>query len=648
MPTPLVLPPTAQLIALFQHWLPFIAISTTTAYGLWLLPQLKTLLAAEGGRKKDLVRRSQVQGFDFDVIILLPFTEEKHYLSLVDCLACLTAQQYPQNKMKWVVLATPPLQGYQANFEALAGKNGSPLVWLNAPNTETETTLLAWGCRTTLSQWQAQLIVFLHPSDLVKPDFLNQLTAKAYSHEVIQGYVASRDSAGGRFHQLLGIETRMTSRIETAGRYHAKKPLILRDSGFAIKTTLLEQLPWPSVKGHHASWLYSLALAQYKIPIVWAPTVVVYKRGNPTLATTIETFWQEAAIRLSLGLQSFGLAFKKSQPSLFSALELTSYWWTTPWALTLAVGISLIYAGTQLEQPNTQLAGIILTTLVVSLQLATLGVSRLPWQDWVAYALLKPLFLVVSAVTLPYLLLRNSLQQVGKILVNLPNLLKARRRAKPSPLSTPLPTALAPTHEKTDGMDATPYWLNPENTAITTTTTEASPSPTTAQTPNTADTASLLEPIWETVVASFDAPESRYTVPLLFGKKSVEAQIEVENTPNQGIQLTLQYKQQSFKTAIYPLFSQAFYELQEKLSHYNIQVNSCGGCAYYFQPASALQATQQKQVGLCLKQLEQQTPIDSMKPITVLSETCQHQAPLGQRGNILSTVKAQLLLAQPV
>jgi Glycosyltransferase like family 2 len=644
--TPL-LPIATSTFSFLANNLPLVAVAITTAYTVGWLPQLQTLLAAEGGRKQDLVRRSQVQGFDFDVMILLPFYDEKQYLALVDCLACLTAQQYPEHKVKWVILATANVQAYQANFETLAGKNGSPLIWLNAPSNQTKDTLLSWGCSNALSQYPAQLVAFLDPSDLVKPDFLNQLTAKAYSHQVIQGYVASREYKSGWFNQLIGIETRIASRIETAGRFHAKKPLILRTSGFAIKTTLLEQLPWPAVEGNQASWLYSLALAQHEIPIVWAPTVVVYQRSNPSLGNAIQVFWQEVTLRFTLGLQSFGLIFKRTSPSAISSIELTSYWWATPSALSLTTAVALIFGGLQFNQPNTQTTGIVLAVMVIGLQLATFGVSRLPWQEWIAYALLKPLFLTLSLLALPFLLVQNSLQQIGRLIHNLSN----TNQPQKTNTATKTPSArvqqtLMPTPEKKPAEEALPYWLSSNESANTTVTKpDHLPKQLFAETPPLKPIidVAVLENLWEKTVASFQTIAPTYTVPLLFGTKSVEALIEVETTPSKGIQLTLQYKQQSFKTATYPLFSQAFYELQEKLSPYNIQINSCGGCAYYYQPASAMQATQQKQVGLCLKQAQQQ---EALKPITVLSATCPQKAPLNQRASVLSSIKNTL--AQPV
>jgi hypothetical protein len=639
----------AKTLSLIVNGLPLLALTTTIAYGLWMLPQIQTLIAAEGGRKKDLVRRSQVQGFDFDVLILIPFTQEKHYPALIDCLACLTAQQYPEHKVKWAILATTAVQQYQTTFESLAETNQSPLLWLNAPPTETEQSLYSWGTRHALSQWPAQLVAFLHPSDLVKPDFINQLTAKAYSHEVIQGYVASRDYAGGWLHKLLGVETRITSRIETAGRHHAKKPLILRDSGFAIKTTLLEQLPWPAIGGNHASWLYSLALAKYQVPIVWAPTVVVYKRLTPLLGETIQTLWQEAIIKLSLGLQSISLIFKKPSQYLLTALELTSYWCTIPWALTLAVATSLVYAGVQLNQPNTQISGIVLASMVVGIQLAVLGVSRLPWQDWVAFALLKPLLLILSTVAFPFILIKTMYQQLihqGKNLFS-----KQAQKPQSKHPVTPIDSTRAiandrkkPLKPQASTEEVLPYWLIDEAVASTKTTATDPVSTATEPTVRTKASSqnSSLEMLWKQAIetTSSTAIETSYTVPLLFGTKSVEANVEVETVPNKGIQLTLQYKQQSFKTAFYPLFSQAFYELQEKLSQYKIKLSSCGGCAYYFQPALA--GTQQPQVGLCLKQVEQGVEENTLQLITVLSNACANQAPLSERKTILETVKNQL------
>ena len=653
MPTPIF--PTiidTKTLSLIVNGLPLLALSTTVVYGLWMLPQIQTIIAAEGGRKKDLVRRSQVQGFDFDVLILVPFTQEKQYPALIDCLACLTAQQYPKQKVKWAILATTAVQHYQATFKSLADTNQAPLLWLNAPPTETEQSLFTWGTRHALSQWQAQLIVFLHSSDLVKPDFLNQLTAKAYSHEVIQGYVASRDYAGGWLHKLLGVETRITSRIETAGRHHAKKPLILRNSGFAIKTTLLEQLPWPAVGGNHASWLYSIALAQYQVPIVWAPTVVIYKRLTPLLGETIQTLWQEEIIKLSLGLQSISLIFKKPSQYLITALELTSYWCTMPWALTLAVATSLIYAGVQLNQPNTQIMGIVLASMVVSIQFATLAVSRLPWEDWVAFALLKPLLLILSTVALPYILLKNMWQQLAHQIKSL--FTKQATKPQSKYPVTPIESTRAipndrkkPSKAETTTEEVLPYWLIDETLASTKTTT-ADPVSASTEAPvrtKTYNQTSTLEVLWKQAIESSSTKvETRSTVPLLFGEKSVEANVEVETVPNKGIQLTLQYKQQSFKTAFYPLFSQAFYELQEKLSQYKIKLSSCGGCAYYFQPALA--GTQQPQVGLCLKQVEQQQENghigNLLDPITVLSKTCSNHTPLSKRATVLASIKNQL------
>ena len=386
------------------------------------------------------------------------------------------------------------------------------------------------------------------------------------------------------------------------------------------------------------------------MPIVWAPTVVVYKRLTPLLGETIQTLWQEAIIKLSLGLQSISLLFKKPSQYLLTAFELTSYWCTIPWALTLAVATSFIYAGIQLNQPNTQIMGIVLASMVVGIQLAVLGVSRLPWQDWVAFALLKPLLLMLSTVAFPFILIKTMYQQ----LIHQGKNWFSQQDQKPQSKHpvTPIESTGAMPNDRKKPLkpqaateEVLPYWLIDEAQALASTkTTTADPvSASTEPTvrPKASSQNSSLEALWKQAVKTTNtAIETSYTVPLLFGEKSVEAHIEVETVPNKGIQLTLQYKQQSFKTAFYPLFSQAFYELQEKLSHYKIKLSSCGGCAYYFQPELA--GTQQPQVGLCLKQVEQGVEENALQPITVLNNACANQAPLSERKTILETVKNQL------
>ena len=288
--------------------------------------------------------------------------------------------------------------------------------------------------------------------------------------------------------------------------------------------------------------------------------------------------------------------------------------------------------------------------MVVGIQLAVLGVSRLPWQDWVAFALLKPLLLMLSTVAFPFILIKTMYQQLihqGKNLVS-----KQTQKPQSKHPATPIESTRAiPTNRKKPSKsqatteEVLPYWLIDEAQALASTkTTTADPvSASTEPTvrPKASSQNSSLEALWKQAVKTTNtAIETSYTVPLLFGEKSVEAHIEVETVPNKGIQLTLQYKQQSFKTAFYPLFSQAFYELQEKLSHYKIKLSSCGGCAYYFQPELA--GTQQPQVGLCLKQVEQGVEEKALQPITVLNNACANQAPLSERKTILETVKNQL------
>jgi hypothetical protein len=648
--------------------LPSIALGVAITYGFGLIPKVQTLLAAEAGRKKDLVRRVQVQGFDFDVAILLPFLDEADYPALVDCLTCLAAQQYPLQKMKWVILAGKEVQPYETMVQTLVEKatrstqtDTLPLIWLPIPAlVEATQTVLAWGTKNIPNQVTAQLVVFLQPTDLVKPDFVNQLTVKAYSHEVVQGYVASKEVGAGWLHQLLGIETRIASRIETAGRFHAKKPLLLRSSGFAIKTTLLEQLPWPAVAGQQASWLYSLALARYQIPIAWAPTVVVYTRIMATLPQVVGKTWQTMGIVTSLAIQSLTLAFKRPVISWVTALELASFWCTLPETLLLGMGISLALAGATFSQPTTQWMGTIIATGVVLFQLGVFRVSRLSWKESLTYSIFKPCLLVIMVLALPVMLVKRLALTIGWIVASTAIFISSRLKhrfpfTKPQVAVAPnqpvesllhQPSLIEPT--KPTNTTATPYWLvsNVEENALPLSATTALSVPSIQQEPAVSSSSinvAPLEALWHQTVGQFDTIETQYAVTLLFGTKSVQAMIDVRYTPQQGIQLTLQYKTQSFKTALYPLFSQAFYELQAKLSQYNIQINSCGGCAYYYQPALALQVQQGKQVGLCLKQVEQQLlGKPNITPTTVLSTACEHHTPLEQRMNILTSISQQL------
>lgn len=674
---------TASVSATLVAMLPAIALSLAVVYGFGLIPKLQTVLAAEAGRKKDLVRRAQVQGFDFDVAIVLPFLDEADYPALVDCLTCLAAQQYPLEKVKWVILAGKEVQPYHTMVQTLVEKaigkvnNATmPLVWLPVPATvEAANTAVAWGCKTLLNQVTVQLVAFLQPTDLVKPDFVNQLTVKAYSHEVIQGYVASRELGAGWLHQLLGIETRIASRIETAGRFHAKKPLLLRTSGFAIKTTLLEQLPWPAVAGQQASWLYSLALARYQVPIAWAPTVVVYTRITATLPQAVVQGWKRIGVLASLAIQSLTLAVKKPVIAWVTALELASYWCVLPEAAMLAIGAVLISAGVWCGQPITHYIGSGIAISALVFQIAMFRVSRLSWQESLTYSVLKPCLLVAMVLALPVMVVQASVKALQWLVVRIVALLafvvQYRGKAKTTTLRTVLSaggssesvlrnsgistepaSGIPASQDSTELSGATPYWL-PSAEAVAPLSTYSTVIETNDSAPiqpvlvqqqasTTGVDVTALETLWHTVVEQFGTIETRYAVTLLFGTKSVQATIEVRSTPQQGIQLTLQYKTQSFKTALYPLFSQAFYELQAKLAQYNIQLNSCGSCAYYYQPASALQVQQGKQVGLCLKQGEQQLLTPALQPTTVLSPACEHHTALDQRTTILTTVSQQL------
>jgi hypothetical protein len=613
------------------------------------------IASAEKGRKLDLVRRNQVQGFDFDLLVLIPFSHQHQYLELIDCLACLEAQEYPAHLVRVLIVADASVEGYRLNFEAL-----STVYWVTSPvsmQQGQEQAGVLWATKQLLQQHSPHLFVFLNPCDLVKPDFLNQITARAYEHSVIQGYVANREFGAGVLPKVAGVLTRLASRIECAGRYHAGFGVMLRESGFAIKTSVLEKLTLnatPTVR----YWGLSIALMAMGQNVVWAPNVVVFRRYYPQLGSflnrTLEDTWFQAKqVATLLG----SLLLLRPKVGLGATVQLVLALLPTNSLLVTTValaGYALQAKGLLPLSPFELWQWALLACLPVGLTVLSLSVARLKLTDWVTAFALHPLVTAMLLVWTPFFVARQWLKPVARVLPFLAPWLGGGAMApvvssgvlplfdkqpdpKPTIVERPrIRQSLPKVAEAVEG-------VNQQLMGVT------------ALKPPQAQSVGALQghdvllggaPSSSVSFPSFQL-DSQYQLPLSFGNKQVTAQLQIETSlqgDKLGYQLVLSYRQHTFKTSTYALLDQAFYELQSKLMPYNIRLHTCGSCAFFHRPeASLAHVGLSEQCGVCLQGQQGQAIAPSQfKAVSVLSPSCSHHSPLEQRAQTVKAWRASL------
>jgi hypothetical protein len=148
---------------------------------------------------------------------------------------------------------------------------------------------------------------------------------------------------------------------------------------------------------------------------------------------------------------------------------------------------------------------------------------------------------------------------------------------------------------------------------------------------------------------SISAPQTLETKTpfiLTLGSQEIVADIDVDIQPcSNGLlyALTLTYKQQRFQTQHTPKLEEAFAELTQTLSHYQIQPKTCGNCAYWFvDEASRPVVEGLPQQGTCLKGKQGKGLCANDIALNVLSVPCETHTTRFQHDTIVQAWKDSL------
>jgi hypothetical protein len=552
---------------------------------------LWVLFSAEQGRRQDLTYRPPLKGQDFDVNIVLPLMHADDDIALQDFFTCINAQEYENASL--VILAHPNAQWMQESLDL-----PETCQWINVPDafSQNQQSLLRWGLNRILATHPPHLFVLLDVYDLIKPDFLSHTVSVAYQQDVYQGYIAHRDFGEGVLSRSLGLLTRLRSRIESVGRFHGDLGLLFRHSGLAFKPSVLERFPiehHPSLG--YAPWSITLNQASMALPsmkVHWVPSMIVYQRHYPDVFAHV-TQEVEATFTVLVGLFSRFVRLARPRELEQRLAMLPSNLILNTMALaSMAI---LVKQGLLPEKVGTSWAWSLLAGGQLLLWMASLSVARIKPSEW-----LNSSVIVVSATLLE--ILAFPVAFLGWIVQKLSRLNQPRSSHSQDVIETPRVQSMRPS-------EALPV---PERSSI------SAPQTLETQTPF------ILTLGSQEIVAHIDVDIQPYANGLLYA-------------------LTLTYKQQRFQTQHTPKLEEAFAELTQTLSQYQIQPKTCGNCAYWFvDEASRPVVEGLPQQGTCLKDKQGKGLSANDIALNVLSVPCEAHTARHQHEAVVQEWKESL------
>lgn len=636
-----------DLLLRFDLWLALIG-------GLLLIRQLSVVLAAEQGRRHDLVKKLYRANQDYYLSVLVPFLHAEQLHDLRELLLAVDAQEYPAAKVSVQIAATPET--------AILLKQG-PLkpnvkVWTTPEGVLGYEKAVPWLIERCLAAGGSGLYVFLKPDDIIKPDYFQNVVARGADSFAIQGYVASKNIPDTPIAKVMALSTRLVNRIGNAGRYHMGLSCRLQESGWAIKQEVLEMIPYR--RGRDLDNLeYTLRLNLENFRINWAPNVVVYSNGQVNylahLTECVATFFHRLGLLFAYGPRLLLKAFFRLD---MNYLEQMFAIVKPPHFLIGAalIVLALVSADGRTYLPGETLTWGILAVATMSVQAVSLAVARCKPADIITMFLWTPLVYTLGLVTLPVAL--------GSYLLS-----EWRRRTPANPGSYRTQKATRFNEE----MEAAPNILQQKhNQGIHDILAEHAPDLMLMDEPKPLPSrkqggiklwgggpkaaAAASEPTPSSAASSVPdeepaAPRVRLpreqvkSVPLSNGSKQVDCLLKTRTTYDdegrEHYQLTLEYKALSFSTQRYRILDQAFYELQSKLMARGFTMITCGSCGNFYNPSADLPGAL-KNAGVCLFGKQGKEVNLSTDAVTVVSQACPYHCSIQLREKIVSDWKDSL------
>lgn len=394
---------------------------------------------------------------------------------------------------------------------------------------ETLGKMHAWAVERLLAiGGNTRLFVFLEATDIVKPDYLQQIALKAAYYPVMQGYLAMKKLGEDMTSRNIGLKQRLLNRIEQAGRFHLGLSAALQPTGWSIHQDVLEKVPMDRFLMDYPK-AYGLVLNRVGYRVHWAPNMVTYKDENLSFWQYMQTECLAISSRCRLFLSqlpaTIQFAIVRRQP----LVVLNQLWDILPLPNGYMGFVMLLLWGSTLSTPYSGFIGSVFFTYIV-LQVAKLFVARIRFQDALFCSGLVVWYRLVSLAVMPFLVLSMIFKDVLAPLLALNTTAYGNRKTGLFNLSETTRKLQLPNVSLADEA-----WANKVQ----------------------------VDPVVQPVNKPLAKPS--ITAQLSNGEKILDCLIVINEHESQ-YQLQLSYKGNTFSTGYYPDQDDAFEALQEKLT----------------------------------------------------------------------------------
>ncbi len=616
-----------NLLTQFDTWLIVVG-------AVLVVRQLFVLFSAEQGRKQDLVKKLYKARTDFNIAILVPYLDSGDLTHLLQLLQAIKDQEYPSSRITVNVVCT------QETVQDLSPDmvNVNVKLWTYPNHRASHGQAISWLIERCLAAGGNQMFAFLKATDIVKPDFLQNVVAGGFEHSVMQGYVATKRLPFTPLAQVVALSKRLINRISNAGRYHLGLSCRLQDSGWVIKQEVLEMIPYR--RGFDLDNLeYSLRLNLSNFRVSWAPNMVVYSDEDyqflPFVTDCIGSFFNRIQIFIRYGLP---LLFRSLIRLDFTYFEefvtvLKPPHFMTGSLFALFAFLAYTYPALFLGEPIiwASFAG-----SVFVLHLFSMMVARGKTVDYVTSILWTPLLYIAGLVSMPVAFVNFLVAlTLGSGSLEGTKSYKSEFRTRFNETIDPEPSMFDTAHQQ----EAIIRDMLVENA------------------PNEAEMRRLkrnreqghqqqIKPYAHSLSPSSmsPAPTPKHTrvieknVPISNGKRQVDAILKTKTSHDEAnealYQMTLEYKTVSFSSQTYRILDQAFYELESKMLSKGLTIVSCGSCGYFYNPTADVPGAV-KNAGVCLFGKKGRDVNLNTDAVTVISPSCPYHASLDRREAIV-------------
>ncbi|WP_373532632.1 hypothetical protein [Vampirovibrio sp.] len=611
-----------------------------------LIRQLLVVLAAEQGRKYDLVKKLYKPGQEFQLSILVPFLDPNDHPALLQLLHAIHQQDYPASKVT-VHLVTAEDTAHELIPQSL---RPNVKVWRHPEAAPRFEQALGWIIERCLAAGGNGMFVFLKPTDIVKSDFFQNIAAKGIDSFAIQGYVALKNPPDSLLAQVMALSNRVFNRIGNAGHYHLGMSCRLLDSGWAIKQEVLEMIPYH--RGTDFDNLeYTIRLNLQNFRVNWAPSVVVYadSRVNALdyFTRCIGTLFNRLSILARYGpalLTRLVLRFDFNHVEHLIATVNPPYLM----AFMLVIVLGLLDKRTQIPIPGEPLFWGVVAALTLVLNAMALVVARCKPNDYATMLIFTPLSYVLGVALSPLSIYNFVRQKLAEQPLKGSSYRRADRTRFNESLDSP-PDLFDETSSRSVIHNILKKNAPREDMKYNTVDLPLSPKAKRDDWPDALQSKASkqvahVEPEPKPYTHQ-QARETVQSVPLSNGVNQVQCRLKTLTTYNPAGQesycLTLEYKSVSFSTESYRILDQAFYELHAKLVNRGLTMVTCGSCGNFFNPTADVPGAL-KNAGVCLFDKVGKEVNLNTDAVTVVSQACDYHCPLDQRESIVRQWKESL------